>query len=80
MRATLNEQGVRGGPNEVVYSPDGKTLASTDEGGILLWDLKTGKEHDPPPSASFAFPCPQPGRQVAGDGSLAASWWVSDEG
>ena len=44
MRVTLNEQGVRGGPNEVVYSPDGKTLASTDEGGILLWDLKTGKE------------------------------------
>ena len=44
VRATLNEQGLRGGPTYVAYSPDGKTLASTDGGGILLWDLQTGKE------------------------------------
>jgi WD40 repeat protein len=28
----------------VAYSPDGKTVASTDGGGVLLWDLQTGKE------------------------------------
>src|SRR5205807_4400140 len=40
-------QGQRYAHNHSAFSPDGKTLATTFEGTIRLWDADTGQERTP---------------------------------
>jgi len=79
VRATLNEQGLRGGPTYVAYSLDGKTLASTDEGGILLWSLKTGEKPTRLPTlilTCLAFSPDGKALASAGQGKTITLWDV----
>jgi WD40 repeat protein len=46
-----------GGTSSLVFSKDGKTLASNADGLVRLWSLSTGKELHPPPAHLSAIQC-----------------------
>jgi WD40 repeat protein len=63
---------IRGQPAflySAVFSPDSKTLATGSDGGIVLWDVATGKERGRP-GGQYAYP---PGMTFSSDAKLLAS-------
>ncbi|HWY85587.1 MAG TPA: sigma-70 family RNA polymerase sigma factor [Gemmataceae bacterium] len=60
------------GVTGMLYTPDGKAIASTSNNFVYLWDVATGKQRWRLPMAGTYFPFPAPALAASGDGKRLA--------